>query len=121
VTPPAASPISEPVFHIALASDWAAAQTVGEYRISTLGRTLDEQGYIHASFERQVRGVLTAFYSGVTEQLLLLRLDPAALPIVVEPAVVGSAGGARGVELFPHIYGPIPVAAVTDVTPVPAV
>ena len=40
---------------------------------------------------------------------MLLRIDPALVtsPIVVED-LVGS-----GVE-FPHVYGPIPVAAVVD-------
>lgn len=101
----------DPVFHIALAADWAVALQAGEYRVSTLGRTLDDEGYIHASFAGQVAGVLTAFYGEVTEPLLLLELDPAALPIVVEPPVPGSP------ELFPHVYGPIPVAAVLAATP----
>lgn len=108
---PAPSHGAEPVFHIAVAADWAAAQPVGEYRISTLGRTLDEEGYIHASTAGQLAGVLAAFYHGVTEALVLLRLDTAALPILWEPAVPGG-------ELFPHIYGPIPVAAVVSAEPV---
>lgn len=103
--------MSDPVYHVALASDWVAAQQAGEYRISTLGRTLDEQGYIHASFAGQVAGVLAAFYGDVAEPLLLLRLDADALPITLEPAAPGAA------ELFPHVYGPIPVAAVLDATP----
>jgi uncharacterized protein (DUF952 family) len=104
---------SAQLFHIALASDWAAAQQAGEYRISTLGRTLDDVGFVHASYAGQVAGVLAAFYSGVTESLVLLAVDPARLGCEVraEEAVPGG-------ELFPHIYGPIPVAAVTGVTPI---
>lgn len=100
------------LFHVALASDWAKAQQVGEYRVSTLGRTLDEVGFVHASYRGQVAGVLAAFYSGVREPLLLLAIDPARLGCEVraEEAVPGG-------ERFPHIYGPIPVAAVTGVTP----
>jgi glutathione S-transferase len=37
------------VFHIARASDWEDAQATGEYRVSTLGRTLEEEGFIHCS------------------------------------------------------------------------
>lgn len=118
MTLPSAAPGPDPMadrelFHVALASDWAAAQRVGEYRISTLGKTLNDEGYIHASFARQVHGVLARFYSGVTEPLLLLAIDPARLgcEVRVEEAVPGG-------ELFPHIYGPIPVTAVTGVTPV---
>lgn len=114
----AEEPAAESMFHIALASDWAAAQAAGEYRISTLGRTLDEQGYIHASFAHQVAGVLRRFYSKVTEPLLSLRLDAAALRIVVEPAVPGSADGTPGAELFPHIYCPIPCSSVLAVQPI---
>jgi uncharacterized protein (DUF952 family) len=101
------------LFHVALASDWAAAQRAGEYRISTLGKTLDDEGYIHASFARQVDGVLATLYSGVTERLLLRAIGPARLgcEVRVEEAVPGG-------ELFPHICGPIPVTAVTGVTPV---
>ena len=111
--------MTEPVYHLALAADWAAARQAGEYRISTLGRTLDQQGYIHASFAHQVAGVFEAFYRAVTEPLVLLHLDVAALPVVLEPAVPGSAAGTPGAELFPHVYGPLPVSAVLAVHPVP--
>lgn len=119
MTQPATPPVTEPVFHIALATDWAAALQAGEYRISTLGRTLDEQGYIHASFAHQVAGVFEAFYGAVTEPLVLLHLDAAALPIVLEPAVPGGAEGTPGAALFPHIYGPLPVGAVLAVQAIP--
>lgn len=47
---------SEPehIFHIALSRDWEAAKQVGEYRVSTRGRGLDEVGFIHGSFRDQV-------------------------------------------------------------------
>jgi uncharacterized protein (DUF952 family) len=109
--PGAAGPAE--LFHIALASDWSAAQQVGEYRISTLGRTLNEVGFVHASYAGQVAGVLAALYSGITEPLLLLAIEPERLGCEVR-----LEEGAPGGELFPHIYGPIPVAAVTEVTPV---
>ncbi|MEO7126100.1 MAG: DUF952 domain-containing protein [Nakamurella sp.] len=112
-----AAPLTQLVYHVALAADWVAAQSVGEYRISTLGRTLDEQGFIHGSFGRQVAGVLTAFYAGIADPLVLLLLNAASLPIVVEPAAAGSESVSPGAELFPHIYGAIPVDAVLDVQP----
>lgn len=106
-----------PIFHLALEADWHAARSAGEYRISTLGRTFDDEGFIHASYARQVAGVLGRFYGGVTGTVLLLELDAASLPVTVEPAVPGAAPGSAGAEEFPHIYGPIPVTAVTRVTP----
>ena len=68
----------ETLFHIARRRDWEAAQRVGAYRISTLDRTLEQEGFIHLSFARQVRGVADRFYAGVDDELVLLSIDPAA-------------------------------------------
>ena len=62
---------AEHLFHLALASDWAAAQEAGDYRVSTRGRTLEQEGFIHASYAHQVQGVRDAFYRDVTEPLVL--------------------------------------------------
>jgi uncharacterized protein (DUF952 family)/uncharacterized glyoxalase superfamily protein PhnB len=101
----------EILFHIARRRDWEAAQRVGIYRISTLGRTLEQEGFIHLSFARQVRGVAERFYAGVDGELLLLSIDPAQVtaPVVIEP-VPGTD------EQFPHLYGELPVDAVRRVT-----
>lgn len=100
----------EPIFHIALRRDWEAAQLVGEYRVSTLGRTLDDEGYLHAAYAGQWPGVLEAFYSDVREPLVLLEVDPAllAVPVVVEQPPDAD-------ESFPHVYGPLAVSAVVSV------
>ncbi len=97
----------EHIFHLALVADWVAAQEAGSYRISTLGRSLEQEGFIHASRADQWRGVRARFYADVPEQLVLLEIDPALLtaPVVVEQ-VPGSD------DEFPHIYGPINLDAV---------
>ena len=102
----------ELLFHIARRRDWEAAQRVGAYRVSTLNLTLEQQGFIHLSFARQVRGVADRFYAGVDEPLVLLTIDPSKLtaPVVTEP-------GEGSDEQFPHLYGELPVAAVRRVTP----
>ena len=99
----------ELLFHIARRRDWEAALRVGAYRISTLDRTLEQEGFIHLSFARQVRGVADRFYADVDDQLVLLSIDPTKLtaPVVTEPV---------GTEEFPHLYGELPVAAVRRVT-----
>ena len=101
----------EILFHIARRLDWEAAQAAGAYRISTRGRTLEQEGFIHLSSARQVRGVADRFYADVDDQLVLLTIDPAKLtaPVVAE-AVTGTD------ESFPHLYGELPVAAVRRVT-----
>jgi uncharacterized protein (DUF952 family) len=103
------------VFHVALLADWVAAQAVGEYRVSTLGRSLEEEGFLHLSYADQWPGVLAAYYSDVQEPLVLLEVDPDLLgrPLVVE----APSGSEPGAEEFPHLYGPLPVAAVVDVQP----
>ena len=101
---------TERLFHLALRLDWEAAQEAGEYRVSTRGRTLAEEGYLHASYEHQWQGVRDAYYADVTEPLVLLEVDPALLDVpVVEEVPAG------GDEAFPHVYGPLPVAAVVAV------
>jgi uncharacterized protein (DUF952 family) len=100
------------IYHIALESDWEAALEAGEYRTSTLGRSLDEEGFIHAASSGQVRGVGEAFYADIAEPLVLLTIDERRLTVPLQiDAVAGQADG------FPHIYGPLDVAAVVMATP----
>jgi uncharacterized protein (DUF952 family) len=99
------------IFHIAFESDWRAAQEAGEYRVSTRGRSLEEVGFIHASFEHQVSAT-ASFYADVDEPLVVLVINTER---VDAPVVVEDGGGG---EDFPHVYGPIPVSAVVEVVPV---
>lgn len=103
------------IFHVALLSDWEAAKRAGSYTTSTLGRTLAEEGYIHASRGDQWPGVRERFYSDVTEPLVLLVIETDRLtsPVVEEPPP-----GAT--ETFPHVYGPINAEAVVQVVPLDA-
>ncbi|MEU7901004.1 DUF952 domain-containing protein [Nonomuraea sp. NPDC049152] len=97
------------VLHIAYATDWHHAQNTGEYRISTRGRTLEQEGFIHLSTDRrQAQAVTDRFYTDVTEPLLLLEIDPTGLDIRYETPE-GSD------ETFPHLYGPLPTSSVTAV------
>jgi len=71
---------------------------------------LEEVGFVHTSFAQQVGLVAAAGYDRVDAPLVLLVLDRARLgcPVRVEPV--------HGVdEVFPHVYGPLPLAAVADV------
>jgi len=97
----------ERIFHLALESDWLAAQAAGEYRISTLGRTLEQEGFIHASREDQWRATKQRFYADVPEALVLLEIDPALLTAELRIEEVPQAG-----DSFPHIYGPLNLDAV---------
>jgi glutathione S-transferase len=109
---PASGHDDEPIFHMALPDDWAAAFTTGEYRMSTRGITLEQEGFIHCSTREQLQDTANRFYRDL-DQLVVLTIDPTlvASPIVYEPPAPGLD------VLFPHIYGPLPVAAVNVATP----
>jgi uncharacterized protein (DUF952 family) len=102
----------ERLYHIATVPDWQQAQRGGEYRTSTRGRTLSEEGFIHASTGAQVLPVANAFYRDERQDLVLLVLDTGriAAEIRYEP-VPGWA------DPFPHIYGPLDAAAVVQAVP----
>lgn len=97
----------ETIYHVAFASDWAAAQREGSYRMSTRGADLATVGFVHGSFLEQVDGILRLLYSDVTEPLVVLVIDPRRLDAEVR---VENLDG--GDVLFPHVYGPIPADAV---------
>ena len=101
------------IFHIALQSEWDQAKQTGSYATSTRGRTLAEEGFIHASREDQWQGVRDAFYADVLEPLVLLVIDTERLtsPVVEEPPAEGVD------ETFPHVYGPINAEAVVEARP----
>ncbi len=98
------------IFHIATAADWRAAQESGGYTTSTLARTLEEEGFIHASRREQVQPVWQAFYSEVDEPLVLLTIDTDKLDVPWREDPVGD-------DTFPHIYGPLNPHAVVEVQP----
>ncbi|MGI8645844.1 MAG: DUF952 domain-containing protein [Nocardioides sp.] len=98
------------IHHIATRADWDEARTTGAYTTSTLGRTLEEEGFLHASRAEQVEGVRTAFYAGVVEPLVLLTIDTDKLTSRWQEDPVGD-------DTFPHIYGPLNPDAVVEVRP----
>ena len=94
-------------FHLALVDEWRNAQRAGDYRRSTLETSLDEEGFIHCSFAAQVQATADRYYRGRAD-VVLLTIDPSRLQVEV-----------RVENQFPHIYGPLPVDAVTRVDAVP--
>lgn len=100
------------LLHITERAAWTAAAPSGEYRISTRGVTLEEQGFIHCSLPHQLRAVAECLY-GDAEDLVVLVIDSTKLSAPVRYEVPEP-----GAEAFPHIYGPIPTGAVAAVIPV---
>jgi uncharacterized protein (DUF952 family) len=99
------------IYHIANAADWKQAQGKGEYRTSTRGRSLEQQGFIHASTAQQVTPVANTIYTGDEELLVLVIDDSRVGPEIVYESVPGWDAP------FPHIYGPLNVDAVVETIP----
>lgn len=102
------------LYHLALAEEWRAARAAGVYARSTRGLGLDAVGFIHASQADQLADTGRRFYADAAE-VVLLHIDPerlaaAGVPVRLEPAPESG-------ELFPHLYGPLPLAAVRLVEP----
>lgn len=103
------------IFHLAVRSEWEAAKRSGSYTTSTRGRSLAEEGFIHASRGDQWQGVRDRYYADVTEPLVLLVVDTDRL---TSPVVEETPPGAD--ETFPHVYGPINADAVVQAVPLDA-
>lgn len=94
-------------FKILSRADWRAALAEGRYDGSAVDRA---DGYIHLSAADQLEATAAKHYAGQAE-LMLVEVDLTALgdALIWEPS--------RGGALFPHIYGPLPVAATRDARP----
>jgi uncharacterized protein (DUF952 family) len=104
----------EHLLHITERSLWDAARAAGTYEMSTRGRTLQEEGFIHCSLRSQLPRVADFLYGSYTgpDELVVLVIDTGRLG-----AEVRHESPEPGGEEFPHVYGPIPVEAVVDVEP----
>ena len=99
-----------PLTHMTTPSAWRVALSAG----SLVVPSLLTEGFTHLSAPHQVAVPANAIYAG-RDDLLLLVLDPARLGSAVrwELGAHDDAGAMR----FPHLYGPLPISAVTSVVP----
>jgi glutathione S-transferase len=99
------------LYHLALVEEWRAAQAAGVYRRSSRGLALEQVGFVHACQAHQLAATHQRFYADLpAASVRLLSIDPDRLaqhgvPVRFEPAP--DTG-----ELFPHLYGALPVQAV---------
>lgn len=96
------------IYHITTAGEWERALRDGRYAMSTRGRTLAEEGFIHASTAEQVAPVANLFYKGVPG-LVVLVIDVDRMEPGVRYERVPEFG-----QPFPHIYGPLNTDAVVE-------
>jgi len=97
------------VYKICDVALWRAAERAGAFH----GAPIDiADGYIHFSTAAQVAETAARHFAGVSG-LVLVAVDADALGAALrfEPS--------RGGALFPHLYGPLPMAAVLWAKPLP--
>jgi uncharacterized protein (DUF952 family) len=95
------------LFHIAEPADWEGADS--HYRPASL----EAEGFIHLSTAEQLEATTRRHYAGRAD-LRLLTIDRSRLgdlQLRWEEAPHG--------EIYPHLYGPLPVTAVSGVGPWP--
>jgi uncharacterized protein (DUF952 family) len=93
------------IYHVATLADWKRAEETGTYTTSTYGRSLAEEGFVHAARHDQVPRVRDHHFAGVTEPLVVLEIETERLDAEVRDEQVGD-------EVYPHVYGAIPTSAV---------
>jgi uncharacterized protein (DUF952 family) len=95
------------VYHFADPLAWKDAQRSGAY--SPEG--LRSEGFIHAATREQIAGVVDRHLRGHGPRVQL-TLDVAALGDVLQWEWSNASG-----DLYPHVFGPIPLSAVVASAP----
>jgi uncharacterized protein (DUF952 family)/ribosomal protein S18 acetylase RimI-like enzyme len=100
------------LLHLVEPAQWRAALADGALRPPSLTSV----GFVHLSTPEQVHVPAQALFPG-RRDLVLLVVDPARLtdPVRMEPGMPPHPAGL--LFLFPHLYGPLPTAAVIAVVP----
>ncbi|OPG02053.1 glutathione S-transferase [Streptomyces sp. GKU 895] len=101
--------MTDHIVHLTERPFWEEARARGTYEMSTRGRTLQEEGFIHCSTRAQLPGTAARFFADL-DDLVVLVIDPDRLGVPLK-----WEAPAPGAEEFPHIYGPLAVDAVVAV------
>jgi uncharacterized protein (DUF952 family) len=97
------------IYKICTTAAWQAAEQAGLYR----GSPLDARdGFIHFSTAAQVAETAAKHFAEQTG-LMLVAVDDVALGAALKWE------SSRGGDLFPHLYGALPLAAVRWARPLP--
>jgi len=91
------------IYHITPSQDWESARAAGIYQADSLS----SEGFIHCSTREQVIATANRFYRA-RAGLVLLCIEPERL---TAPVKYENLEG--GQPLFPHIYGPLNLDAVS--------
>ena len=100
------------IYHITAKSEWEKARLSGIYDRSTLDKSFDEIGFIHASTRDQLEDVANFVYGDSDTELVVLELDIDTLES--NNINVKFEDGGNG-QMFPHIYSTIPTQLIISV------
>lgn len=91
------------IYHLATEKDWDAALGRGTYKVASLST----EGFIHCSTKEQVMESARLHFGG-DDRVIVLHIAEKPLKDFLkwEPSRAG--------DLFPHVYGPIPLEAIED-------
>ena len=93
------------IYHIATADAASRAEQTGQYFPEAFG----SEGFIHCSYKHQLAGVIQRFFRGKSG-LVLFEIDQTRIDAkIIDENLEG------GSELFPHVYGVLPMSAVVGV------
>jgi uncharacterized protein (DUF952 family) len=99
--------MSQTIYKILDAAEWAEAETRGRYEGSEVDR---QDGFIHFSTAAQVEETARRHFAG-RSNLVLVAVDAKALDGLKWET-------SRGGDLFPHLYGPLPISAACWAKPI---
>lgn len=105
------------IYHLVAESEFQTQATGETY----LPARFDQDGFIHCTGEpNTLLAVANDYFSGVEEPVLVLIIETAKLTAEVRfesPAPIEGSGTSHLEEsqLFPHIYGPLNMDAVTEI------
>lgn len=107
-------PLPTTIMHITHRNDWDAAVSTGYYTPSSL--TTD--GFIHCSTIEQTVSTANQFFTN-QRHLLLVCIDTQKVDSDIKFERPACPGDQRKELLFPHIFGPLNISAVTQIVEFP--
>lgn len=93
------------VYHLCTKDQYSQNKTEEHYVTSNF----DQIGFIHCCTKDQLPGVLERFFE-TDQELIALEINPSK----IIPKLIYEVSD-RGVELFPHVYGPINLSSVEEI------
>jgi len=103
------------IYHITTLTGWAEAQATSE----VVAESFAAEGFIHCSRQAQLLAVANRFFPGGDGLLVLAIEEDGVAEWLVNEGPTG-AGDPFALDVFPHVYAPIPTSAVVAAVPLNA-